>query len=492
MTDSTDCVICGSELTAAKEKSSITCPSCEETACNACTRRYLSETHDMPHCLFCRKSWVHTFMLETFPSSFLNGPMKTSRQDVLLNEQKAMLPASHGDVQAEMGKRKRQLLVQTQREKVAECKKLMHIEEGILQQLHYGAVLAGAQFDDATDGDELLKKAGTVAKNHRSYKCPVADCRGFLANWECSVCETSVCNKCLAPTSEDHKCDEGAVETMRMIARDTKPCPGCGEGIMKIVGGCDQMWCTGCQTTFSWNTGKKTHGAVHNPHYFDYLRKNGGLRRNPLDVECGGMPDAGLLTTDCRHQFDLDIMPLVDKIRTYIRWLNHNRETQSPAYPTTMDVAGFNTKLRVKFLMGEIDEPAWRDSLYKNEKKQVLKKELGEVIALVDTTSIDIVRRLHGAVSEMQKTSVKGHSKVARMQYPQRHLPYQRNPPETQYVASGEMKEEVKNMFQDSFNELEALRSYANDHLDKVGVSFGCKFPQYGLYFEFDRFGGRK
>jgi len=467
MAESTDCVICGSELTTAKEKTCVCCPSCEKTACNACTRRYLSETHDMPHCLFCRKSWLHPFMIETFPSSFLNGPMKKSRQGVLLNEQKAMLPASHGDVQAEVRKRKRAVEMKAQLAKVADMKALVQSEERVLHGMR----------NFGLDRSEAVVRV----VNKRSYKCPGEGCRGFLADWKCSVCELDVCEKCIAPAGAGHVCDEGAVETVRMLTRDTKPCPGCGEGIMKIVGGCDQMWCTGCQTTFSWTSGLKTHGHVHNPHYFEYLRKNGTLMRNPLDVRCGGMPDAARVTADCRKPWMLDINLLVERLRVYIRHLNHNREVESVHYPTTIDVGAFNTSLRVKFLLGEIDEATWRDSLYKNEKKHVMRKELGEIIALVDVTSTDIVRRIHGDIKELQKKSTAGAVKVSRGGY---------YPGESYEVGAGSgMTATAIASFEGGFKELESLRSYANDYLQRVGVSFGCKFPQYGSYFIFLKFG---
>ena len=146
-------------------------------------------------------------------------------------------------------------------------------------------------------------------------KCTMNDCRGFLQNNNsCSECGHFVCNNCLMEigvvNKEDenrntiekikkiHNCDPNVVETIKLLKKETKGCPQCEIPIYKIDG-CDQMWCTQCKVAFSWKTGQivKDNNYIHNPHYFEWMRKNNReIARNPLDIlgvqnnECGRMP----------------------------------------------------------------------------------------------------------------------------------------------------------------------------------------------------------
>lgn len=97
--------------------------------------------------------------------------------------------------------------------------------------------------------------------------------------------------------SNGHQCDPLLVKTIEKIIRESKPCPSCGISISK-VSGCDQMWCIQCDTAFSYSTGAKIRGVIHNPHYFERLRvlqsRNQG---HPRDGDCqnGIWPSASTL-----------------------------------------------------------------------------------------------------------------------------------------------------------------------------------------------------
>jgi hypothetical protein len=125
--------------------------------------------------------------------------------------------------------------------------------------------------------------------------CPGDNCKGYLSNkYKCGICNLYTCPDCLEiigyNKDQEHVCNPDSVKSAQAIKCETKPCPKCGVRIYKITG-CDQMWCTECRVTFSWNTGKIIiTNNIHNPHFVEYMRKeNNGDTRNPGDVLCGGL-----------------------------------------------------------------------------------------------------------------------------------------------------------------------------------------------------------
>ena len=118
-------------------------------------------------------------------------------------------------------------------------------------------------------GEELLR---IFSRGH----CVEQDCNGLIDNtWKCSTCETPVCNRCMEKREQGHICTAENVESMRSIRADSKPCPSCGVRI-HIYMGCNQAWCTQCNTAFNWRTMKLiTRGFFHNPHYAEWQVANG-------------------------------------------------------------------------------------------------------------------------------------------------------------------------------------------------------------------------
>jgi hypothetical protein len=103
-------------------------------------------------------------------------------------------------------------------------------------------------------------------------KCPTEECKGFMnEDWFCGLCDRHFCEHCNEEVGEGHVCDPDAVKTMKLLKKDTKPCPKCGTMIQKLSG-CAQMWCPDCHTAFDWRTGQIETGRIHNPHYMEFKR----------------------------------------------------------------------------------------------------------------------------------------------------------------------------------------------------------------------------
>lgn len=133
-----------------------------------------------------------------------------------------------------------------------------------------------------------------VIQKIRSVKpvcpCPSSACKGYIKDddYKCGVCENIICKNCHIELSQEniekHICKKEDIQSIKLISKDTKPCPKCGIRIYKIDG-CDQMYCVECKTAFSWKTGQIEKGRIHNPHYYEQLRRenNGEIPRETED-----------------------------------------------------------------------------------------------------------------------------------------------------------------------------------------------------------------
>lgn len=187
-----------------------------------------------------------------------------------------------------------------------------------------------------------------------------------------------------------HECTKENLETAELIRKNCKPCPKCGEQI-EHGGGCSQMWCITCQTPWDWNTGKiVTSGPLHNPLYYEWLRRTGGsVPRNPGDVPCGGYPHAWNLV---RHPKGMK-QHISDKYFEFHRICIELQDISQRLYRTHMDDTSVNN-IHIRFLLQDYDEKYWGKNLAINEKKRKRDSEIQEVFAAFRMVAVELVNRV--------------------------------------------------------------------------------------------------
>ena len=188
-----------------------------------------------------------------------------------------------------------------------------------------------------------------------------------------------------------HECLKEDIETADLIRKNCKPCPKCGEQI-EHGGGCSQMWCITCQTPWDWNTGKiVTSGPLHNPLYYEWLRRTGGnVQRNPADVPCGGFPRAWELVRMPRGM----LPHVADKFREFHRICQELQDISQHQYQTHIDNTTINA-IHIRLLLQEIDEKQWGRYLAINEKKRKRDTEVQEVFGAFRMVAVELINRVH-------------------------------------------------------------------------------------------------
>jgi hypothetical protein len=390
-------------------------------------------------------------MDSVFTKKFINGDLKKHRETVLLDREKAMLPATQEACEREKN-------VRGMRNETYE----MNDRKRILQQELYALNIAIREHEN-----NIYRVRHNLARtnedgNQRKQfvrKCPKESCKGFLSTqWKCGLCESHICKDCneiLDGPKEQHVCDENAKATVAMLAKDTKPCPTCGTMIFRISG-CSQMWCPDCHTTFCWNTGRIETGMVHNPHYYEWLRRNGGqenVARNHGDYECGGLPTIHSINA-------LGVLKQEYVLFTGIyRMLAHIQRVEINRYHVGND-ANVNEDLRINYMLNEMDEKTFAATLQKREKEKQKKTEYYQIYQMVFNTGAEYMRQVDRLLEYCFEAD--------RTQVQQRY--YRAVPMKLKYHPEYSELDKIVKTFDN-------LRSYANENFQKVGSRYKCKYP---------------
>lgn len=369
----------------------IECPYCHYEVCRTCCETYILNESEVK-CMNteCAKTWTRKHIREIFTLVFINGQLKEHQQKVLFDRERALLPATQPIIEGKILARK--------------------IDEELTQLRNTIAKLR--------QDETVLLHNKSVALNRRTGErnvfvraCPEEECRGFLSSqWKCGICEKWVCPDCHIvkgyTRDADHECKEDDLATAKLLSTDTKPCPKCGTGIFK-VDGCDQMWCTQCHTAFNWRSGR-IEQTVHNPHYFEWMRRTGGgeAPRNPLDVPCGRVLDhhlvrifSNMLRT--HYQQTTNNRTVYTRIDNTIRFGIHLLHVERP---TPQNYERRNEDLRVAYLMKEISEKEMQELLQKDDKRHHKNQEIADVYTLLANTVGDILYRFLNYLEENKHT----------------------------------------------------------------------------------------
>lgn len=377
-----DCGICCEKFNLKNHKK-VDCPFCDFEACRSCVQTYLTGTSNDPHCMSCKHEWNREFIDQSCTKVWRNKEYKVHRETILLEREKCYLPQAQELVARERQKRETTKLLAQARAEVARQKNLQFELENQLYRLNNGY------------------NVGEASTERRTFvrKCPVDNCKGFLSTqWNCEICQNKICKDCNEIKGEDHVCDPKNVETVALLAKDTKPCPQCGTLIFKISG-CSQMWCPGCHVAFNWNTLRIETGMIHNPHYYDFQRQVGGGRmaRNPGDIPCGGLPHVQeiyqFLIPGYSHMYrSRNLNPQQQLIVKYHRVVIHiqNHELMYQYRYQAPD----NTQYRVRYLMDELSEENWKKILQQGEKNREKKRDMANILRMFSDTSADFFRQL--------------------------------------------------------------------------------------------------
>jgi len=162
---------------------------------------------------------------------------------------------------------------------------------------------------------------------------------------------------------------------------------------------CSQMWCTQCHTAFCWRTGR-IETTVHNPHYYEWMRRNGTLARNPADVVCGNELNHTVATTinglitmkmlgDKPNSANIKL--LGKNVGEKCRRVVHFRYVSVPHYQYNGE--GVIQELRIQYMRQHISEERFKMLLQKEHKKSNKYREILEVVQLLIATITDIIHR---------------------------------------------------------------------------------------------------
>lgn len=456
------CPVCIEPYTSSVRKE-CKCPYCSQSCCVKCIQHYFMNSIEDAHCMNCKNKFTKEILYTFCTKTFVNTTYFHHRQTVLLNRSKSFLPDAQIKAEIEIEIEKVEDLLEINKEKIRVLQNEKYIEiygvQGEISRLKIDMI---KNKNNGTDHTQQIRQLeDSINQKEESYKfknkelvdefnelfrrkmdlryhrehdtvvddpelnqalqnsqvtqekkkfvrrCTHDGCRGFLSTqWKCGLCEHWVCPDCFevkgTEKNSEHTCKPENVQSANLIKKDTKPCPSCGEMIMKIDG-CDMMWCTSCHTPFSWNNSSVIQtGYIHNPHYFQWIRDSGReVERNPNDVphnDCNNITPYRRYNRLCNRSFKNieDYKDEMDKLQHIYQVFADIRYHQIDKYDEIInrDAHQETMKYAVNYIRGRITEEQWKLLLGKYEKKIEKIREIKAILEALYAAYNDIFQQV--------------------------------------------------------------------------------------------------
>lgn len=453
----------------------VICGFCDFAACNTCCETYILD-QTSPKCMnaSCGKDWSRKFIKAKLGGSFMTGKFKTHMENVLYDRERALMPATQPLVERKLKGEKMKNELNLIKEQIANLEIMKaRLEHNITRHRHGEPLIENWEGDRTRyytwETQPTASCAAAPAKNNYVRACPAEDCRGFLnQKWTCGLCDKKTCHNChevINIDEKEHVCDPNNVATAKLLEKDTKPCPKCQTQIFKIDG-CDQIWCTQCHTAFSWRTGN-IEKTIHNPHYYEWKRNNGGLEPTTAaePVARNGCYEISQETSDellryakiYSHEnlrweepsgkynstivkYDPDFQNVIAIPRSIL----HNQQVEMPRFRG--DIFKNNEELRIKFMSNEITEAQFKNLIQRYDKKSKKNEEIYEIFQFFHATMNELTYRM----IEDLRTTLDG-----------------------------------DNNFKQIFSEMEALREYCNNSFSDISETYDCVLYNFDKTYQF-------
>ncbi len=185
---------------------------------------------------------------------------------------------------------------------------------------------------------------------------------------------------------------------------------------LTVVSNCDQMWCTQCHTAFSWRTGK-IQKSVHNPHYFEYMRKKGSNNTNGHAFDCNNFEvNHNTLNTinryarnhtylthsnPIKHNDYKKLDKLTNCLQPYLDATLHRK--QQFELGVGHNISELNQSHRINYMKNNIDLGKFKTLIQRNEKREQKNNEILQVFQLVQTAFTSICERVIISLKDSKK-----------------------------------------------------------------------------------------